>query len=72
LPKGQTVVTAHQHGTKDSGGCLSEENLRDAAKRKTPKGGTKGASIREGHDVSAERVKTFRQVGDVEKGTAGL
>jgi hypothetical protein len=29
-------------------------------------------STREGHDVSAGRVKTFRKAGDVEKGTAGL
>ena len=39
LPRGQTVVTAHQHGTSDSGGLRK----RRSAKRKTPKGGTKGA-----------------------------
>jgi hypothetical protein len=39
LPRGQTVVTAHQHGMNDSGGL----QLRRSAKRKTPKGGTKGA-----------------------------
>jgi hypothetical protein len=39
LPKGHTVVTAHQHGTYDSGGLRK----RRSAKRKTLKGGTKGA-----------------------------
>ena len=39
LPKGQSVVTAHQHGTNDSGGFRK----RKSAKRKTLKGGTKGA-----------------------------
>jgi hypothetical protein len=39
LPKGQMVVTARQHGTSDSGGLRK----RRSAKRKTPKGGTKGA-----------------------------
>ena len=39
LPKGQMVVTAHQHGTNDSGGFRK----RKSAKRKTLKGGTKGA-----------------------------
>jgi hypothetical protein len=38
-PKGPTVITAHQHGANDSGGSRQ----RGSAKRKTPKGGTKGA-----------------------------
>lgn len=38
-PKGPTVITAHQHGTNDSGGLRQ----RGSAQRKTPKGGTKGA-----------------------------
>lgn len=38
-PRGPTVVTAHQHGTDDSGGLRK----RRSAQRKTPKGGTKGA-----------------------------
>jgi len=41
-------------------------------KERRPKAGQKEHSIREGHDVSAGRVKTFRNVGDVEKGAAGL
>ena len=39
LPHGQTVVTAHQHGTNDSGGLRQ----RRSAQRKAPKGETKGA-----------------------------
>ena len=38
-PRGLTVVTAHQHGTDDSGGLRK----RRSAQRKTLKGGTKGA-----------------------------
>jgi hypothetical protein len=34
------------------------------------KAGQKEQAFREGHEVSAGPVKTFRQVGDVEKGTA--
>jgi hypothetical protein len=36
------------------------------------KAGQRERAIREGHDGSAGRVKTFRHAGDVEKGTAGL
>jgi hypothetical protein len=41
-------------------------------KERRRKAGQREHSIREGHDASAGRVKTFRRVGDVEKGTAGL
>jgi hypothetical protein len=68
LPKRQVVVTADQHGTNDSGG-LPEGS---SAKRKTPKGGTKGAFETGRDDVWAGRVQTFRHVGDAKKGTAGL
>jgi len=41
-------------------------------KERRRKAGQREHSIREGHDASAGRVKTFRNVGDVEKGAAGL
>ena len=68
LPKGQSVVTAHQHGTNDSGGFLKETPLSERRR----KAGQREHSRREGHDVWAGHVKTFRNAGDVEKGTAGL
>jgi hypothetical protein len=41
-------------------------------KKRRRKAGQREPSIREGHEVQARRVKTFRYVGDVEKGAAGL
>jgi len=70
LPKGYTVVTAHQHGGNDSGGCFANSEAPPNERRR--KAGQREHSVREGHDVSAGHVKTFREASDVEKGTAGL
>ena len=43
-----------------------------SAKRKTPKGEQSEHQHREGHEVQARPVKTFRKVGDIEKETADL
>jgi hypothetical protein len=63
------VATAYQHGASDSGGIKS--NLK-FAERNPPKGGQKERARREGHEVWAASVKTFRNVGDVKNNTAGL
>ena len=44
----------------------------DQLNERRRKAGQRERSRREGHSVEAGRVKTFRNVGDVEKGTAGL
>jgi hypothetical protein len=46
-----------------------KEGLPNERRRKP---GQSERSIREGHEVLAGCVKTFRNVGDVEKDTAGL
>jgi hypothetical protein len=48
---------------------FGNEGLLNERRRKA---GQREHSIWEGHDVSAGRVKTFRQSSDVEKGAAGL
>jgi hypothetical protein len=63
------VATVDQHGTDDSGGHAKKT---DQPKEKRRKAGQNEHSNREGHEVSAEPVKTFRNVGDVKKCTAGL
>jgi hypothetical protein len=47
----------HQHGVSDSGGF---DQPFETAQRKSPKGGQKERTTREGHDGSAGRVKNFR------------
>ena len=49
-------------------GFLIETPLNERSR----KAGQREHSEREGHEVEAGRVKTFRHAGDVEKGTAGL
>jgi hypothetical protein len=43
---------------------LLNEKRRKAAQREHP--------VRDGHEIEAGSVKTFRHAGDVEKDTAGL
>jgi hypothetical protein len=52
------IVTAYQHGAGGSGGIQKLKN--EFAKSKTPKGGQKEPSQREGHDGRASRVKTSK------------
>jgi hypothetical protein len=44
----------------------------ETAKRKTPKGGQKERTQREGHEGWASRVNKLPKAGDVKNGTAGL
>ena len=46
----------YQHGAEGSGGS----NKIETAQRKTPKGGQKERTQREGHDGWAGRVKNFQ------------
>ena len=57
----------HQHGRATL--AVSE---RRSAKGKTPKGGQSERTHREGHEVSAGPVITFRNAGDGKNATAGL
>lgn len=48
---------------------FGNEGLLNERRRKA---GQREHAVREGHEIEAGFVKTFRHVGDVEKGTAGL
>jgi hypothetical protein len=69
LPRGYTVATVHQHGRMTLA-ALKRFGVSPNERRR--KAGQKERSDREGHGVSAGPVKTFRNVGDVKNGTAGL
>jgi hypothetical protein len=51
---------------------LAVPRTRDQPNERRRKAGQNERSNREGHEVSAEPVKTFRNVGDVKNDTAGL
>ena len=53
------IAAAHQHGAGDSGGI--QKKKVEFAQRKTPKGGQKERTHREGHGNSAGSVKTFQR-----------
>jgi len=59
LPKKALVATAHQHGADDSGGIQTKK--LNSPNKKTPKGGQKERTQREGHDGEASRVKNFQR-----------
>jgi hypothetical protein len=61
------VATVHQHGW-----ATLAVSIKRSAKGKTLKGEQSERSLREGHEVSAGPVKTFRNAGDSKKATAGL
>jgi len=60
LPNKALVATADQHGAGGSGGIQNKK--LSSPKKKTPKGGQKGSTQREGHDGQASRVKNFRRL----------
>jgi hypothetical protein len=68
LPRGYPVATVHQHGRA----TLAVPRERGQPNERRRKAGQSERSTREGHEVSAGPVKTFRNAGDVKNGTAGL
>ena len=52
--------------------ALAVARKRDLPNERRPTAGQSERRHREGHEISASPVKTFRRVGDVEMNTAGL